>query len=516
MVVSLIGVWPYRSILHHYPWKVDAVKWVVRGATDRPGWAEWVFGSTHFVGYRPVAALSYSVTYWLDGWGPVAYRATDMLLFALAAVAVAALFRVLVGRPDVWMVVAALLFVSHPVAHEIVPFLARRSYTLAVLFSSAGLAIWLAGVREEGRGRVVLGAALLFAGLLSNEVAFVVVPLIPAFAYAAGLHLRSSLRRAAPVGVAAVVAVALRFAVVGAGGYDERYFAMVEEGRKTLVRSEGLPRISFFGAALDYAWFPVGMSGSLHPFRAVWTWGQHQFEAPGRVLLAIVVAYYLWRVVVEPLLDRDRDRALGVILAFWCGGLAMLYAFVQTWFWRQALPMIVPLSLLVALQLRRTVRARRWLELLPQLLLVGGLLWHSPVVRGMSNYKMEGRIQANRFLAELPTLIEALEPDTRVVFVVPGHRGTFHTTRGWLKRLFPDRGLRFLGLGYGLPPEGLVERGEGELHLGAQVRLLPSIRRRYPPRGHALPYEELLVEYAPSVLIRFDAAEGRWVREDLP
>lgn len=61
--VALLGVYPFRVVSTHYPWKVDAVKWVVRGASDREQWMEWVFATSHFVGYRPVAAITYTLNH---------------------------------------------------------------------------------------------------------------------------------------------------------------------------------------------------------------------------------------------------------------------------------------------------------------------------------------------------------------------------------------------------------------------------------------------------------------------
>ncbi|MCA9568944.1 MAG: hypothetical protein KC656_13940, partial [Myxococcales bacterium] len=496
-------------------------KWVIRGAPDRTAWADWVFATSHFVGYRPVAALTYTLDYAWGGWGPEVYRATDMVLFGLATVAVGALFRALVGRADVFMVLAALIFAGHPVVEEIVPFLARRSYSLAVLFSTAGLALWVEGLRRESTltGWSFLGGLLLVLGFLSNEVAYVVLPLLPLLVlHIRGSGARDALARSFTPFVGAAVAIGLRFAIIGwTGGYVKHYFAFTRDGVKTLTQPIGFWGHAIVGAAFDYTWFPVSMSGAPNPFRAFWpdVLGMDLTQV-ARVLLFGVLSWYLYDLVARPLLE-GRRKPLAWLLLLWMLGYGALFALVSTWFWRQAFPMVVPLALLVAWQLRETVQhGRRW-ELVPQVLLVVGLLWHSPIVHGMSTHKMESRIAANELLADLPGLTAEVEKGSWVFFVVPGNKGTVATVQRWIGRLWGGRGIRWVPLVHGMPSEKLVDRGEDTLVLRPRAIVAENARRvlRMKPADREIPLQSLRMVAGGKVWLVMPDEQGVWRAERL-
>ncbi|MFT7519849.1 MAG: hypothetical protein ACI9MC_001993, partial [Kiritimatiellia bacterium] len=130
LVAVIAASWPYLDVLDHWPWSLDDWVWVRAGA-DRG--LRWAITESHFIAWRPVAALSYLVTYWLVGYEPGAYRVTDLVLFGLAVVSVGVGARVLLrDRAGWWAGLAAVLFALHPVGHEIAPYLARRSYSIAL------------------------------------------------------------------------------------------------------------------------------------------------------------------------------------------------------------------------------------------------------------------------------------------------------------------------------------------------------------------------------------------------
>ena len=60
-LAAALAVWPYLSTLGHGPMALDSVFWLVRGSPDTDGWWRWALGSTHFIGYRPVNALSFTL-----------------------------------------------------------------------------------------------------------------------------------------------------------------------------------------------------------------------------------------------------------------------------------------------------------------------------------------------------------------------------------------------------------------------------------------------------------------------
>ena len=190
LAVLAVGTWPYWVNLQYGPMGSDSAEWVVRGSTDRPNWSEWVFRSPHLAGYRPVAAISYSLNYLISGLEPASYRLLDIVLHVSVAFSIFALYRRLARGLPLWGGwLASALFLAHPLAEQVVPIMARRSYLLATLFSvSALIVIWDGLARSAPGNRTdfgppVIGALLLAGGLLSNETAFVTVAVILALPF---------------------------------------------------------------------------------------------------------------------------------------------------------------------------------------------------------------------------------------------------------------------------------------------------------------------------------------------
>ena len=102
LAVLVVGSWPYWVNLQYGPMGSDSADWVVRGATDRPGWAEWVFRSSHLAGYRPVAAISYSLNYLISGFEPASYRLLDIVLHVSVAFLIFALYRRIARGLPTW------------------------------------------------------------------------------------------------------------------------------------------------------------------------------------------------------------------------------------------------------------------------------------------------------------------------------------------------------------------------------------------------------------------------------
>ncbi len=112
--------------------------------------------------YRPVANLSYALDYALGGFEPNGYQLTSLLTFCAAVLVLYLLMRRLLG-PNAWIgpTLATLFFALHPATLTILPYVARRSVPLMLIF--AGLAL-LALPKQAGRGD---WRRLLLAGLLA-------------------------------------------------------------------------------------------------------------------------------------------------------------------------------------------------------------------------------------------------------------------------------------------------------------------------------------------------------------
>jgi hypothetical protein len=240
VLAALATTWPYLSSLGYGPMTTDDALWIVNGSIDRPGWLEWDLRSAHLAGYRPVAALSFTLDSWISGLHPWSYRATHLVLHLAVALLIPLLYRRLAPDLPRWGAgVACALYLLHPLVEFSVPYLARRSYLLGTLFSLAAMCVLLGGGKHLASWtRRLCSGALLALALLSNETAFVSAGVMPFMRRDRADRRRgrvaSAVRElAVPAGVAGA-ALALRFALLGGlGGYVDP--SEVRGGRLTAV-----------------------------------------------------------------------------------------------------------------------------------------------------------------------------------------------------------------------------------------------------------------------------------------
>ena len=419
-LICLLGVRPYLYILPIWPTSRDAALWIARGLPSDPDWLRWIFATRHFnVGFRPLAALSYTLNYLAGGFSAAVYRLTDMGIHLACAVMVYLLYRRLAPRRLRWGgVLASALFVAHPVVEEVLPHLARRSYALSTMFGLAALLVLCRSPVDDAGGqrpgsdwlRALSGGALLAAALLSNEIAYLIVPV----AFLLLLHRlgrrpeqRGQLALAVGIPLLFVVGtLMLRFAVLqGLGGYATQAGWLERLGPIVLATWHTL------------AWLaPLRAGPAAVP---LWLW-----------LAALLVAlYYLYRAAWLPLTRRaSADEWLPALLLLWLAGYTLLFAPMGVWFPRQVYTAVVPLSLLVGLLLAETVERphpRRWiraLHLLPQLALIGWLLAFSPTVRGADPERRAAWVASDGLLREMAGDLSSVAGPARVRLAIPHYR----------------------------------------------------------------------------------------------
>lgn len=128
--------------------------------------------------YRPLATVSYGLTYAVFGLDRVAYHATNVALNAGVAVLVYLCLLRLVGPSlALW---AALLFALHPLHVEVVASIANRTELLASLAGLGAIALLLPARPDApgaGAPRIAGAVSLLLLALLAKESALVFVPL---------------------------------------------------------------------------------------------------------------------------------------------------------------------------------------------------------------------------------------------------------------------------------------------------------------------------------------------------
>lgn len=415
---------PWARLLHVLPWGADATKWTGRAA-QADAW-HWIFLRKHFVGYRPVTALSFAVNQALTGFEAWGYRATDFGLWAACLGLLLAVYRRWFGGAAGLAAVAAVAL-CHPVLEEVVPFPSRRSYLLAAAFGLAGLLLHDRALASGGRSRaawsLATGAAMLLA-VGSNEVAYVFLPLVA---------LRAALERPAgaawttlPTAAALAAGVASRWWVLGSvsGGYQKRYFAVVRNHVAMWMELQEWEPVRIALAQARYLFVPngPGAEGPLAP--QGW---------PQDLLAAALAAWVVAAAVAAPAADRSLRRRW--LLAAWLAGSAAIVVLSQTWFWRQAWSLLLPLALLAGDVVASAVSDRRWWA---RLLAVGplALLVTSAPYGALLGAHLGPHAGAVRGTA----LVEAVEgagvPPTpaRVFLGVAEPRHTAQIARLWLDR----------------------------------------------------------------------------------
>ncbi|TAL41180.1 MAG: tetratricopeptide repeat protein [Methylovulum sp.] len=135
-----------------------------------------LFRSGGWLSYRPLRTASYAIDYALFGLNPSGFRAFNILYHALNGVLVFTVLRTILGvtRPAL---LAALLFIVHPVQTEAVAYISGRRDVLFTLFYLMG---FYGFVRYRATGRVrflCLTGISYYLALLSKEMA-ITLPLL--------------------------------------------------------------------------------------------------------------------------------------------------------------------------------------------------------------------------------------------------------------------------------------------------------------------------------------------------
>lgn len=448
VVVLVMGFWPWRPLVHLFPHGSDATKWVQLSHPTTDGWFDYVFFTRHFIGYRPVAALTYTIDGLVSGWDPWAYRLTDIALHVLVPVLLFGVYRALTGDRSAWGLLAPIVFLLHPATEDVVPHLARRSYSLSCALSLAGLLAFVGAARTPERpwsSRTWLATGCLLLALASNEVAGVVVAMLPLLA----LHLRPqgtswawSLLPVVPVAVGTGALLLVRTAILGySGGYHKRYFAYTEHGQNLLREVDDTPYLQIVDAAWRYALFPSSASGEPALLSGLL----------GGIVAITVVGFYAWHGAVRPAAAwRDPERRVPGLLIVWIVGYTVLYALTRNWFWRQAYPMLLPLALLFTVLARDTARAHgpaglRLARALPQVALLASLAWHSPALQGVDTSILNGPIKMSASIDDVRVAVtdHGVEEPAIVYLALPTRAGNAHMVRIWSDLLFERRRVTF-------------------------------------------------------------------------
>lgn len=136
-----------------------------------------IFSKSYFGNYAPLHLISYMIDYLIWGRNPAGFHLTSILLHAANGMLVYALTSRISGIKTAALI-AAIIFVSHPVQVESVAWLSQRKNLLALFFFLISFLAYLKSRQEDSDSRLyyLIAVGMFFASLLSKATA-VVLPL---------------------------------------------------------------------------------------------------------------------------------------------------------------------------------------------------------------------------------------------------------------------------------------------------------------------------------------------------
>lgn len=439
-LLAALAVVPYAAVFTLYPVGPDVPLWVHDMEPQHPEWFSNVFLRRQFIAWRPVTALTFTLDGWLGGV-PVGMRVADVGAHVLAGFAMVAAWRGLSGpgsrSSPWWGVLAAALLWYSPLAELVVPFVTRRSYTLAGLFSflAFGLGVW--AIRADRPLASAGAAALVALAATSNETGFVVGPALLLATALLGPSLRTkegwwlAARHVGPLVLAVAIVVAARQTVLEGrvGGYDEgiNLVAIVDKGEASFIKKAPLSTI------FAYAWrggvFPDDLAGD--PM-FVFNLGHDG------VVGAVFAVWALTFVVRRAAFQRDLVPAL---LAVWITGYALLAVVGHVWFPRMGYAMGGAVALWIVWAVRETASSApsRWrlLDALVLALVLATRIQRATPLRGIDRRSLREQVIGTRTIEESLSALSGLEGPGLVWVGVPMEPLTAISVWRWVERLSP-------------------------------------------------------------------------------
>jgi tetratricopeptide (TPR) repeat protein len=166
--------------------------------------------------YRPLSNVTFAVEQGLFGDNVAIRHGVNVVLYAVAAVLLLWLLRSQLLRDASWSLLAALIFVVHPIHTEVVANIKGRDELLSFLFIMLTLVFALRHDEKQRPLDLALAMAAYFLALLSKEYGLTLLALLPlAFFVCHRRTALESLRRTLPFLLVAVAYVSLRIAAIG-------------------------------------------------------------------------------------------------------------------------------------------------------------------------------------------------------------------------------------------------------------------------------------------------------------
>jgi hypothetical protein len=399
IAILFVGWLPFSGYGGAPPTQPDSIRWIEKADVTAEGWGDWTFRSSHFVGYRPLTALSFTADLAAFGPSAEALRLTDLALHLLAGLAVGLLALRLAG--PLAGALALAWFLGHPSTDEVLPFLARRSYPLAVLCGFGGFHLCVTAVRSSKAPiRWIsggLGGACLLAALFANELGAVMALALPVIAFAASRE--APWRRTAAV-------TAFGWGCVALGIWIRQSVLQGDSGYEVPIKEPGRT-----GEILRL--YGLAVLGELRSPQAL-----------AAIVGAILAVYY---VIISAIQGRLRERSapLGILVILVIYGAVI--ASEAVWFPRQAYPATALAALVVGIVAAQAMGlAANKTRRLPRAVHVAALLGmftlaftDSPTWRGTDTTRLARAEVAQRFASSFLEDTADLEGPGHVAVVVP-------------------------------------------------------------------------------------------------
>ncbi|HET6348385.1 MAG TPA: tetratricopeptide repeat protein [Candidatus Krumholzibacteria bacterium] len=208
-----------RPLLQNNP-QVKSLKNVPHFFASKDARVSWTRGNLKNDTYRPLQSVSFALSYSLWGDRPAMFHRENILLHAVNGVLLYFLLIALLDSTGAALL-AALLFVIHPVQVEAVTYLSERASLLSMTFFLISICAFLASQRRETwfNGYTAISLAAFALSLLTKETA-VILPVVLVlycicFRDREGPAIKTVLARTWPYFLAVLIYIGVRTASLG-------------------------------------------------------------------------------------------------------------------------------------------------------------------------------------------------------------------------------------------------------------------------------------------------------------
>lgn len=223
--------------------------------------------------YRPLSVVTFAMEHAIFGYNPMVGHLVNLLLYGLTGCLIFLLLSRLLRKhdPPRWYLsipfITAVLFLLHPVHTEVVANIKGRDEILALIGSLLALIYTIRYLETSQVKYLVFTAIAFFLGLMSKENTITFLAIIPLTVYVFTKYdLKKNLAAFAPIGITAVLYLALRQAIVGGGG-DSMTDSLINNPFMGATIAEHYGTICYtFGQYLRLLFFPHPLTYDYYPY----------------------------------------------------------------------------------------------------------------------------------------------------------------------------------------------------------------------------------------------------------